>query len=148
MSIKSWLRKWLEIPEPTPPPPLERQIDRAFGKIGSINRDQIQMEVDLRNARVDANNALHQAMEMQQKFDALCAMLGVFVVADSEGAASVTSTRQNGLMGTAERYIEAALLAQNFMLAERRLLDQRRDLLAKFSAEFTQATGASPKGRA
>ena len=48
MSVKSWLRKWLEIPPPAPP--LERQVDRAFGKIGGISRDQAQMESDLRNA--------------------------------------------------------------------------------------------------
>lgn len=146
MSVKSWLRKWLEIPPPAPP--LERQIDRAFGKIGGISRDQAQMESDLRNAATDAENALHQAHELQRKFDALAAALGVYVIANVDGEATIASTRENGLMGTAERYIEAALLAQNFMNPERRVLDQRRELLQKFSAEFNHLPAAKQRGSA
>lgn len=139
-ALKTWLREWLEIPTPSPVD-LERKIDKSFGKIGTINREQILFEVDLRNAKVDASNALHEAMELQRKFDALAEALGVYVVANADGPASIHSTRVNGLMADAERYIAAALLADNFMSAERRMLEQRRKMLADFAQEFSQIKG-------
>lgn len=110
--LKSFLRRWLEIPEattakviaPDPPKPHPTQPPQSGAQ------EELQRMRGLYQA-VSANyqNTLYQVTDLQQKLDVLCEAFGVVIVGGSEGEnPKIVSIAENGLLGDAKSYINAA----------------------------------------
>ena len=124
MNVKKAIWKWLESEMPR----TERvtYVERS----GKTDRDATDR---------DARNALQLALDLDSKFNALAKTLGVIVVVTDNGpdsASVVESDRENGLLGNAQRYTDAAMTAKAVMNLQRRLLEQQAKIVRELVKEF------------
>lgn len=126
--LKSFLRRWLEIPNLTP-----NLTELASSSCDELHRIRAICTV----AANDYNNTLKAILELRQKFDVLAEKMGVVIVGSLNGEEpKIISVRDDGMLGDAKSYLDAAQAADRFINIYLQCMQEQNKLFRQL--EFSQ----------
>lgn len=156
--LKQLIRRWLDIE-----PPMEQYAEQFGSLWAKANRkaddaritmlermDAIESMHKNRDVRKpDYQNTLHQIIELNQKFDVLAEALGVVIVADFVGyppEPTIASIRENGLLGDAQQYINAVMVADKLAGLDYQVRKRQAELLRELGIDGRRRKNAEGEG--